>query len=37
MAQPRALAQKMAYCLRIMGTISPIGKRSNTILYTQRA
>jgi len=34
LAQPRALAQKMAYCLREMGTITPVGKRGNTILYT---
>jgi hypothetical protein len=34
LAQPRALAQKMVYCLREMGTITPVGKRGNTILYT---
>jgi len=32
-AQPRSLAQKMAYCLREMGSIAPVGKRSNAILY----
>jgi hypothetical protein len=32
-ARPRWLAQKMAYCLREMGAITPIGKRGNAILY----
>jgi hypothetical protein len=32
--KPRWLAQKMAYCLREMGTITPVGKRRNAILYT---
>jgi len=36
LAQPRALAQKMAYCLRQMDSITPAGKRGNTILYTRR-
>jgi len=36
LAQPRALAQKMVYCLRQMDTITPAGKRGNTILYTRR-
>lgn len=34
-AQPRWLAQKMAYCLREMGSIAPAGKRGNAILYTR--
>ena len=34
-AKPRRLAQKMVYCLRLMGCITPVGKRSNAILYTQ--
>jgi hypothetical protein len=31
----RRLAQKMVYCLRLMGYITPVGKRSNNILYSQ--
>jgi hypothetical protein len=31
--KPRWLAQKMAYCLREMGTIAAVGKRGNAILY----
>jgi hypothetical protein len=31
----RALAQKMAYCLREMGLLVPVGKRGNAILYEQ--
>lgn len=34
--QPQRLAQKMAYCLRKMDLINPIGKRGKAILY-QRA
>jgi hypothetical protein len=34
-AKPRRLAQKMVYCLRLMGCIIPAGKRGNAILYTQ--
>jgi hypothetical protein len=30
---PRWLAQKMAYCLRKMGAIEPLGKRGNSWLY----
>jgi len=30
---PRALAQKMAYCLRAMGMIRQVGKCGNAILY----
>ena len=33
--RPRWLAQKMAYCLREMGTVSPVGKRGNAILYVR--
>ncbi len=35
-ARPRWLAQKMAYCLRQMGAIHPVGKRGRTILYARR-
>jgi hypothetical protein len=31
--KPRSLAQQMAYCLREMGAILPVGKRGNAILY----
>ncbi|MBN1218127.1 MAG: hypothetical protein JXM69_04305 [Anaerolineae bacterium] len=31
--QPRWLVQKMAYCLRKMGAINPVGKRDKAILY----
>jgi hypothetical protein len=31
--QPRWLMQKMAYCLREMGAIEPVGKQGNAILY----
>lgn len=30
---PRWLAQKMAYCLRQMGAIAPVGKQGNSIAY----
>ncbi len=33
--QRRRLAQKMAYCLREMGVIQPVGKRGNAILYVR--
>ncbi len=33
--KPRPLAQKMAYCLREMGAITPVGKRRQAILYTR--
>ena len=33
--KPRWLAQKMAYCLREMGTIAQVGKRGKAILYTR--
>lgn len=32
---PRWLAQKMAYCLRKMGAVTPIGKEGNAILYVR--
>jgi len=35
LTMPRWLAQKMAYCLREMGTISQIGKRGRAFLYTR--
>ena len=35
MAKPRRLAQRMVYCLRMMGCIMPVGKDGNAILYTQ--
>jgi hypothetical protein len=31
----RRLARKMAYCLREMGVLAPVGKQGNAILYTQ--
>jgi hypothetical protein len=34
-AKPRRLAQKMVYCLRLMGCITPTGKRGNAILYSR--
>ena len=33
--RPRRLAQKMVYCLRLMGCITPVGKRSNAVLYAR--
>lgn len=33
LAVPRPLAQKMAYCLRRMGFVSPVGTRSRAVLY----
>lgn len=33
--RPRRLAQRMAYCLRAMGCITPAGKQGNAILYTR--
>ena len=33
----RRAAQKMAYCLRKMGALVPVGKRGNAILYTRAA
>lgn len=34
-SKPVWLAQKMAYCLREMSAIIPVGKRRNAILYTR--
>jgi len=31
--QPRFLAQKMAYCLRMMGVLAVAGKRGNALIY----
>jgi hypothetical protein len=31
--KPHSLGQQMAYCLREMGAIVPVGKRGNAILY----
>jgi len=31
--KPRRLAQRMAYCLREMGVIAPVGQRGNASLY----
>jgi hypothetical protein len=33
--KPRRLAQQMAYCLREMGVITPVGKERNAILYVR--
>lgn len=35
LGKPLRLAQRMAYCLREMGVITPEGKRRNAILYTR--
>jgi hypothetical protein len=34
-AIPRKLAQKMVYCLRFLGCITPVGKRVKSILYSR--
>lgn len=34
--RPRWLAQRMAYCLRRMGAIRPVGKDGNSLLYERR-
>ena len=34
--KPLKLAQKMVYCLRLMGCITPVGKQANSILYVRR-
>jgi hypothetical protein len=34
-AKSRRFAQKMVYCLRLMGCITPVGKHANSILYTR--
>jgi hypothetical protein len=33
LSKPRRLAQRMAYCLREMGAINPVGKKGRAILY----
>jgi hypothetical protein len=33
--RPRRLARRMAYCLRSMGCIIPVGKQGNAILYAR--
>ena len=33
--KPRWLARKMAYCLREMGALVPVGKQGNAILYSR--
>ncbi len=35
MSRPRRLAQRMVYCLRLMGCITPVGKRARAILYAR--
>jgi len=35
LGRPRWLAQKMVYCLREMGALTPAGKRGRAILYIQ--
>ena len=35
--RPRRLAQKMAYCLKGMGTIVPVGKQGNAVCYDRAA
>ncbi|MBN1658515.1 MAG: hypothetical protein JXA93_08950 [Anaerolineae bacterium] len=35
LGRPRSLAQKMAYCLRQMGLIAPVGHHNRSILYTR--
>ncbi len=37
LSRPRRLAQQMAYCLREMGIIAPVGKHRNAILYVRAA
>ena len=34
-SKPRRLTQKIVYCLRRMGSITPAGKRGKAILYTR--
>jgi hypothetical protein len=34
-AKSRRFAQRMVYCLRLMGCIAPVGKRANSILYAR--
>jgi len=37
LSRPRRLAQQMAYCLREMGVLQVVGKRSNALLYSRAA
>jgi len=37
LAEPRTLAQRMAYCLRAMGAIQQVGKQGRSVLYRRRA
>ena len=37
MGQPRRLAQKMAYCLRVSGAAELCGKAGNALLYRRLA
>jgi hypothetical protein len=37
LSRPRRLAQQMAYCLREMGLLTPVGKRRNAVLYERAA
>jgi len=34
-AKPRRLAQKMVYCLRLVGLIKLVGKKGNAVLYSR--
>ena len=34
-AKPRRLAQKMVYCLRLMGCITPVGRQAKAVLYAR--
>jgi hypothetical protein len=33
--RPRRLAQRMAYCLRKMRVVKPVGKSGNAVLYVR--
>ena len=37
LGRPRQLAQRMAYCLRAVGEIEPVGKQANAVLYARRS
>lgn len=34
--RPRRLAQQMAFCLRTLGFVEPVGKRGNSVVYRRR-
>ncbi|MGB9375039.1 MAG: hypothetical protein WCA82_12870 [Jiangellales bacterium] len=34
--RPRRLAQQMAFCLRTLGLVDPVGKRGNSVVYRRR-